>query len=249
MKLNKLLIPVLGMLVAAGAYATFHKTIVKPVVHVPAPDKKQQAILQELSAVLHGMDTVTVATIKGSIEVKDLADSSNSMLASFYYSRNGNIGYYRLGENEMISLQDAYIVVSHDTKKIFLSAPREVINPMKNPPGFEVEVLTNEGFMAAKTTSAGLTRISLNNSHHATCREYSLLFDSTGIIHESAMRLTDQLNPVDKSRDKLLHVKIDSWEPGVANNELLHTNRYVSIKNGKTLPAPALNGYKVIEDR
>src|ERR1700750_2778948 len=96
---TRIVVPVLGILIAAGGYCTLHKSFIKRnepqafmTASVAKPDKRQQAILQEMSTVLHSMDTLTVVTVSGTIRVKDLADSSNSTLQEFYYSRQGNTG-------------------------------------------------------------------------------------------------------------------------------------------------------------
>src|SRR4051812_42556031 len=102
----KILIPALVILIGAGAYATLRKPAADvpatPAFTIPVADKEEQLILKELSTLLHRTDTLTVLTITGSISAQDLADSSNTMQSDFCYSRQGNIAYYRIGQNEMI---------------------------------------------------------------------------------------------------------------------------------------------------
>src|SRR4051812_5728951 len=125
----RILIATLVVLAGAGAFAALRKgTADAPVAPatfaLPVANKEQMLILKELTTLLHRMDTLTVLTITGSLSAKDLADSSNTMQTDFCYSRQGNTAYYRMGQNEMISLSNAYISVSHDMKKIYLSGPK-----------------------------------------------------------------------------------------------------------------------------
>lgn len=236
-----LVIPVL-ILVAVG-YAVIRpgtNAASKPV----APD--QTGVLQELSTVLHKMDTLTVLTIEGTITARDLVDSSRNMETTFCYTRNGQEAYYRVGRQEMISLQDAYIVVAHDVHKVFLSPPREVVNPMKLSVGKEATLLAEEGYAITRRVNEAGVHISLLNRRHPTCRAYDITFDSTGWIKQTYMRVTDEAHPTDTTRDKFIGIRISSCKPGVVRKELLNSSRYIKISNGV---AVALTGYELIKDR
>ncbi|SFD83886.1 hypothetical protein SAMN05518672_103447 [Chitinophaga sp. CF118] len=251
----KLFIPILVILAAAAAFAgirNFSKVPAPPVMPVVlnvTSDKDQLAILHELSTVLHRTDTLTFLTVTGNIQAQDLADSSQSMASDFCYSRQGNIGYYRLGDNEMISLKEAYIMIAHDVKKIFLSPPRQVINPLQMSIDTTTDLIGKEGYKVTRRERGGLIEIALQNNTHATCKEYHMFYDSTGFIKQTDMRLTDQAAMTDKTHDKLLHVKINAWEPGKVRSELLRIDRYVRLRKGIAEPAPGLQGYEIIKDR
>jgi hypothetical protein len=245
----KILIPALVILIGAGAYATLHKpaatvTIVKPVV----ADKEEQIILKELSTLLHHTDTLTVVTVTGKINAEDLADSSSNMQADFCYSRQGNIAYYRMGQNEMLSLSTAYIAVAHDVKKVFLSAPKEIINIVKMPTGEEVKLLSKEGYKATRLQKGDFTEISLVSNTHITCREYRVAFDSSGFIRQTFTRLTDPYQPTDRNRDKLMRLTINSWELGKVRTDLLRMDRYIKLVNGEPVLAASLKGYELIRE-
>jgi hypothetical protein len=195
------------------------------------------------------MDTLTVLTITGSIKATDLADSSNAMQTDFCYSRQGNIAYYRLGQTEMISLGEAYIAIAHDAKKIFLSSPKEVVNPVKMPTSEEVDFLSKEGYKVSRVEKDSLLQISLVSSTHITCREYRVSFDSTGFVRQSFMRMTDPYEPTDKNRDKLMHLTIRSWELGKVRTDLLRMDRYIRVVDGEPVPAPSLKKYELIREQ
>jgi hypothetical protein len=248
----KILIPGLVILIGAGAYATLHKQAVDvpvvPAIAIPVADKEEQLILKELSALLHHTDTLTVVTITGRINAEDLADSSNIMQTDFCYSRQGNMAYYRMGQNEMISLSNAYITIAHDVKKIFLSAPKEVVNPVKMPTGEEVALLSKEGYKVSRIEKGPLTEISLVSNTHISCREYRISFDSTGFISQTFMRLTDPYEPKDRKRDKLMRLTINSWELGKVRTDLLRMDHYIRLVNGEPAPAASLKGYELIRE-
>lgn len=249
-----LIVPVLAIAGVVAAFAGI-PALRRPFVGKPAAepvvvtDMKQQAILKELATVLHGMDSMYTGTVTGTISARDLADSSNSLQADFCYTRKNDIGYYRFGDNETVSLKDAYITIAHDVKKIFLSGPREVVNPMKMPVEMEAEVIRKEGYQVQRMSAGALTEISLLSPTHATCREYRLSFDSTGLIRRSHARLTDQANPERRERDKVLDVEIDSWEKGTVREDLLKIERYIRMENGVPQPAAALKGYELLTSK
>lgn len=247
---TKIIIPVFIILIGAGAYASLHKAPVPPpAAAVPVVDKEEQETLKELSTLLHRMDTLTVLTITGSIHATDLADSSNTMQSDFCYSRQGNIAYYRLGQTEMISLGDAYIAIAHDAKKIFLSPPKEVVNPVKMPTSEEVDFLSKEGYKVSRVEKDNLLQISLVSNTHVACREYRVSFDSTGFVRQSFMRMTDPYEPKDKTRDKLMHLTIRSWELGKVRTDLLRMDRYIRVVDGEPVPAPSLKAYELIREQ
>ncbi|MVT07972.1 hypothetical protein [Chitinophaga tropicalis] len=250
-----LILPVLAIAGTVAAFAgipalreafTGKPPVTAPNLTGSATDIKQQAILKELTTVLHAMDSMYAGTVTGTISARDLADSSNTLQADFCYTRSNDIGYYRFGDNEMISLKEAYITIAHDVKKIFLSAPREVVNPMKMPLDIEAEVIRKEGYQVQRTSKGPLTEISLLSPTHATCREYRLSFDSTGMIRYSHARLTDPSNPEIKERDRILDVTIHSWEKGKVREDLLKIERYINLENGAPQPAAALKGYELL---
>lgn len=242
-----LLIPVM-VIVAAGYAVIKPEQPAIPVAVVKAVDPRE-GILEELSTVLRKMDTLTVLTIDGTITARDLADSTRNMETTFCYCRNGQEAYYRIGQQEMLSLQDAYIVVAHDVRKVFLGAPRAVVNPVKFPIGKEAALLAEEGYEITRRVYGTDVHISLLNRRHPTCRAYDITFDTTGWIKETFMRVADEGNPVDSTSDKFIGVRISHFEPGVIRKDLLKSGRYITVSNGAVKPAPSLSGYELIKDR
>lgn len=253
----KMIVPAAVLLVAAGAFAAipslrerFSKK--EPVaarrIVITENNEQDKKVLSELSGVLHAMDTVTVITVNGFMDGVDLADSTSNMQSAFCYSRQGNQGYYQLGSNEMISLTDAYIVVANDVKKIFVSRPKEVINPIRMPIKTEVDFLAHESYKVSRRAEGALTRISLTNPTHASYREYTISFDTLNIVRKSVMRMTDPEALTDPTKDKILTISISNWEVGAARKDLLRMDRYISRVNGEMVPAARLKGYEIVKD-
>ncbi len=265
MKMNtryiKILVPVVAVLATAGAFAgipalreRFVTSSVKQEVNTAETfvkkeiSKQDKAVLKELTDMLHGMDTLTALTITGSVNVNDQADSTSSMSTTFTYTRQGQEGYYRIGDNEVAALNDAYIVVSNDVKKIFISPVKPLPNPVKLPVTDEVSLLGNEGYTISRKTSEGITEIALLNNKHISCREYRLSYDSTGRIYQVNMRLSEPSDMVDLQKDKLINVTVTSWSSVASRKDLLKMDRYVSVKNGVPVASGVFSGYDVIND-
>jgi len=255
----KVLATVMVLLTTAAAIAGI-PALIRHEEHASAPvavaeamtatlSKEDQAILGEMYTVSHQLDSMTVYTIEGTINVKDLADSTNSMTSSYMYTRSGDQAYYRLGQSEMVSLKELYLAISHDTKDIFLFAPKQVTSPVSVPVEMQVNSLKKEGYKVTRTSSEGVVTISLNNSTHATLREYSLTYDSTGWMRATNMRVADELHPGDRSRDKLIAIQVRKFEPGKAREELLKSGRYLQQKKGVVIPVAAMKDYEMIKDR
>jgi hypothetical protein len=257
----KIIIPALAILATAGAFAGIPalrqhfvsssskvQTLELEASVTKDVDPKQKAILKEMSEILHGIDTLSVLTFTGTIKVIDQADSSNSLSTLFTYTRQGKEGYYRIADNEIAALNSAYIVVSNDTKKIFVSGAKQMPSPITMPVKQEMDLLSQEGYDISRKETGSISEITLLNMKHATCREYRLAFDSTGRIHHVKMRLSELTDMARTEKDKLINVTVDNWSSTVVRNDLLKMERYVIIKNGVSVPSPAYEGYDVISD-
>lgn len=254
----KIIIPAAVLLIAAGTFAAIPSLRTRFLKQEESPKEAQfvivennaadKAVIAELSKVLHAMDTVTVTTVNGFMDAQDFADSTNNMQSAFCYTRMGDQAYYQLGENEMVSLKDAYIVVAHDLKKIFVSPPKEVINPMRLSPEVELDFLSKESYTVSRKEEGGLTKISLVNPTHASCKEYTVSFDTLNIVRKAVMRMTNPEALTDPSKDKILDIKISNWELGVAKKELLRLSRYVTVVGENILPATGLKDYELIKE-
>lgn len=249
----KVLATILVLLTTAAAIAGIpvllkHKAPepVSPAAKAHAISKHDQAILTEMYTVSHLLDTMTVYTIEGSIRVRDLKDSTNNMESRYLYTRSGNNMYYMLGQNEMVSLQAFYLSVSHDTKELFLSAPKQVENPMSSPVDMEVKRMGQEGFQITRSSENGLVTITMSNPSHITMRYYSLTYDSTGWMTKTDMRMADELYPADKSKDKLITISVKKFEPLKAREDLLKPEHYLRQQGDEMIPVAALKDYELI---
>lgn len=254
---KKILVVGLVTVVAAGAFAGVRKWFNTPakeedmsLEELFAPpegiklSKEEIVTLSEMSKVLHQLDSLHVYTITGSYSVKDLADSSNNMQANFYYTRQDSVAYYRIGQQEMIALSECFITVDHDAKKIYLAPHKAVNPPMSSPMDLENKFIARESYHVSKTNKDGISKITLFNSMHVSCREYNVTFDSTGMILQTDMRMTDPFRATDQTKDKLVVMKINSWQLGTARTSLLEMGKYIHVRNG--VVSAALANYEII---
>jgi hypothetical protein len=254
---KKIIIVGLVTVVAAGAFAGVRKWVSTPAKEedlslealFAPPDgvklsKEEIAILADMSKVLHQLDTLNVYTITGSYSVKDLADSSNNMQADFYYTRQDSVAYYRIGQQEMIALSECFITVDHEAKKIFLAPHKAVNPPVSAPMDLENKFIARESYHVSRTDKDGVSKITLFNDRHVSCREYNVTFDSTGMIRQTDMRMTDPFRATDQTKDKLVVMKINSWQLGSARKSLLQMDKYIHVING--VLTAALDNYEII---
>lgn len=211
--------------------------------------KEEQAIIKEMYIVMHQLDSLTVMTIEGTINARDLGDSTKDLQTSFIFSRSGNKYYYRWGSSEMISLEDIFINISHDSKEIFIGQPKQVTGKMEQPLANVVKYLNGEQYKITRETANGKVKIAFNNPTNATCRDYQLTYDSTGWITSYYVRLANERNPADRSSDKMITYTLSRFEPGKAREALLKADHYLQLKDGVTIPASSLKNYELIKDR
>lgn len=254
---KKIIIVGLVTVVAAGAFAGVRKWVSTPakeedmsMEELFAPpegvklSKEEIAILADMSKVLHQLDTLNVYTITGSYSVNDLADSSNNMQADFYYTRQDSVAYYRIGQQEMIALSECFITVDHEAKKILLAPHKSVNPPLSSPMALENKFIARESYHVSRTDKDGVSKITLFNNMHVSCREYNVTFDSTGMIRQTDMRMTDPFRATDQTKDKLVVMKINSWQMGTARKSLLQMDKYIHVHNG--VVTSALDNYEII---
>ncbi|WPV68114.1 hypothetical protein [Chitinophaga sp. LS1] len=254
---KKIVIVGLVTVVAAGAIAGVRKWVSTPakeedmsMEELFAPpkgiklSKEEIATLADMSKVLHQLDTLKVYTLSGSYAVQDLADSSNNMQADFFYTRQDSTAYYRIGQQEMIALSECFITVDHATRKIFLAPHKTVNSPFNSPLDEENKYIARESYHVSRSDKGGLSKVTLFNDTHVSCREYNLLFDSTGTIRQTDMRMTDPLRATDHTKDKLVVMKINNWQMGIAKAPLLRMDKYVHVRSG--VITSAINDYELV---
>lgn len=249
----RVLATVLVLLTTAAAIAGIpsliqHKNEIKesPASAIPENNKEEKAILNELYTVSHQLDSMTVYTIEGTIVVRDLKDSTNNMACDYLYSRSGNDMYYRMGQEETVSLQSCYLTVSHDTKELFLSAPKEIENPMSTPIDIQVKHMSQEGYQVTRDVKNGVVTITMSNPSHIRMRDYSLSYDSAAWITQTDMRMADEIYPADRNKDKLITFRVKKFEPFRAREELLKPAHYIRQQDGTPVPAGAFKDYELI---
>jgi hypothetical protein len=253
-KKNKLLLVIIVMVaVSAGAVAGLPvfkgrlalKAPEIPVVKgdpVPEADLK---ILKELGSLFHRLDSVADFEIKGSVSANDPADSP-AVATAFHYACLDSMVYYRLGEEEILSTREAFVIADHAAEKLFVSAPRSF-----NPGVFVASdqmanFLTGEGYAISRKKRGALNWITLSRTNHITCKEYRVGFDDDGLIRETFMRLTDPRDPLNTEKDRIVQTRADEWKLDRPARSLFNISRFVRRQSGTYVAAGPFTLYQLI---
>lgn len=247
-------IGMLSMLLFGGGYAARHHWVpskaAAAIDKIAAPKKPvysvaQKAMFDDLISVCHRMDSLDNYTLRGTMMAHDPADSANQLNTSFEMVRRGKEFYYRLGNQEMVALQNVYVVVDNTIKKMAVMNAREVALPklMQNAP--LAALWQEESYAIASDTANNQVSIRLLCERHATCKEFKISYDPANRVISSAyMRFTDINDPLNKDKDKTVAVTVTSLEM-LASPARLDRFRYVSGSAGHWQAARQYAGYEI----
>lgn len=253
-KKNKLLLAIIIVVaVSAGAVAGLPalkqqlapKVPQTPLAAGPGPDKDLE-ILQELGGLFHRLDSVRDFEVRGSVSSTDPADSAANGTIAYHYARLDSMVYYRLGQEEILSTKEAFVMVNHSAEQVFVSGPKP-FNPGVFPAGDQMaNFLTGEGYAISREKKDGLTWITLVRPNHVTCKEYRVGYDDNGFIRETFMRLTDLRDPLNAEKDRTVKTKADGWKTERPAASLFDASRFVQQQSGRYVPAGSLKTYQLI---
>lgn len=210
---------------------------------IPVADRR---LLQELAAVYAQMNGQEWA-IEGVVAMTDKAHPEESMAATdFTYRQQGKQLYYRLGQMEIINLEDCYIVMQHDAKKILLSPPKEVTQAPYLPLKTLLKMTEEEEYSVTKKVDGSIATISLARENHISCKEYAISFDTASLrIHRIRTRLTNLDFPADSTKERVMEVNISGW-PAAGNRKYLNKRHYIHSEGNDYAPAAAFQDYQLI---
>lgn len=188
--------------------------------------------------------------LSGILSIHDGNDSSaNIDNAAYCFIKRDSSFYYKMNLVEMVNTRSYCLQVDGQQKKIMLS-PHKSINPQLMFPNMDklVARLQEEKYSVVELPAPdGFRKITLVNSHHVTCKEYSITFNSeTFKPSEVFIRLTNLDDPLNSKMDKTISMKY-SEKNDINQQELLSIERMV-IKTDKGFKAVnGYSGYEVIE--
>ncbi|WP_341836429.1 hypothetical protein WJU16_00825 [Chitinophaga pollutisoli] len=184
-------------------------------------------ILEDLGSVFHRMDSIKAFEVSGSVSVLDPAESIGTIRQIYRYAKLDSLVYYKLGDQEILSNTEMQLIVDHKAEKIFVSRSQQAIpNPFPSPSAISA-FLTGEGYSIKQKKLNGLRWISLERPNHITCKEYRIGIDHEGFIRQSYCRLTDQSDPLNNEKDRILEASADQWMLGEPALSIFSSSRFV----------------------
>ncbi|WP_212002833.1 hypothetical protein [Chitinophaga sp. HK235] len=221
-------------------------TVPEEVAGASFTEADKQTMLKVFTILRKGMSGQQMS-IEGTISIKDPQDSAASGTKPFVFSRDGASYYYALGEIEMLSLKDIYLVCNHASKRIIISPAKKVVTPFAAP-GDELIKTFREDKYELTTSAVGedsLYVLTCNN--HVACKQYSYQLNMrTGEVHELFMRLTDITDPLNAAKDKQIRFTMKSWNLQNADVRHFQKNKYLRGEKGHFRPAPAFQQYEIV---
>ena len=189
-------------------------------------------------------------SLSGTLTVHDGSDNSaNVNNAPYSFIRKDSSFYYRLDLMEMINADGYYIQADAGQKKILLM-PGKRISPQRMLPQLEkfVANLKEERYKILEMpASEGFRKISLINTHHITCKEYSITFNSETLKPiEIFVRLSNFDDPLNTKMDKTITMKYFQTN-NLNDDKWLSTERIVLKTDQGFKPAIEYNGYEIID--
>jgi len=189
-----------------------------PARHVdgPQPQKKVKTydpvLLARLNRLAHSMDMLKPCAYEGVVNMTDGADSANNVHnAQVVFCKSGDDCYYRYGSMEMINRGGFNIYIQHEQKSIWVSRQKPVSADAMPGPS-TLPDLAAENYELSSVVNGAEGIISLKNSKHVTCKEYTLTYDTRSeqvkFVHA---RLSDIHDPLNSSKDKLVDMQISGW--------------------------------------
>lgn len=207
--------------------------------------KAQEAILASMIRVCHHQNSLQAFYVNGHMDTHNPADSGNDVHADFVCSRRNQEYYYRVGDNEMVCLKDRYINISHDLKKIEVAPPQQLVTPAFMQDDALLKLWEGESYEVYADTLQNMVRIQLLCEHHASCKEFRLVYDTaTQLPQQMYVRMTDLDDPLNKEKDKIYQVSVAQWQLTPVSR-LFDASLYVSGNAKQPAPSARLAGYEL----
>lgn len=130
----------------------------------------------------------------------------------FLFCSNGNSYYYKIGD--MIFINDSGHITQIDTKakKIFIHSQTENYTPEIFDVSKIRSAISSGEYQISGSEDGAKETVTLLNENHATCKEYSITYDSASFdVLRFYTRLTDISRPEEDGHGKILEINVSSW--------------------------------------
>ncbi len=185
--------------------------------------------------------------IAGSVDYTDPADTAGMIHQDFSYCRKDNMCYYKADDQEIISLEDVYIIINHTAQQIYIAPPKKLEAPLAVPNDSLISAWQNDGYKMTMAAAGKDSVVQLKCDNHISCKlyRYKLNF-ATGNVSEIDLRMTDLDDPLNPAADKVYHCPISRWEVGKTDDNLFVKSHYLSKKGNDYVPAKQYADYELI---
>lgn len=254
----KIIVPVLALTLVAAAFASpavrswlrpagKSSAVVTPAAKDGGYTVEDEKLLRDMLGVYAHLDSCKTFLVAGRFAATDPADSSRQMDAAFRFYKDGTQFYYRIGDNEMIALQDAYISINHTAKKIFIAPPKKVLPPFHMSTDSLLRLWKEDRYQLSATDTGDTRMLQLLCENHVTCKEYRFAYNrSKHVMQSYFMRLTDLSDPLNTALDKTVLVTINEWVEDNTPGDLLRRSRYVVRHQDNWKPAGVYRDYQLM---
>lgn len=152
-------------------------------------------------------------TIAGTITLINKADTAENMNnVEFVICKNGDDFYYKQGAAESLNKDSLFLDINPTSKKVFLSAKRELSSVAIIDSAKLTQALQNENYTLKSDTTDRYQTISLINEDHPSCKQYTVTFD---ILSKRAVRMQMRLaapeDPSDKKKERTVNIRISKF--------------------------------------
>jgi len=182
------------------------KVLPAPVKSMPVASAVDEVLLKQLTKMLTVFSPASEHfAFSGTLSITDYGDSTqNVALQPFAVSRHQYEFYVRQGDVETLGDAQVLIKIDRQRKKVFVSHPEYVQQPVLIDVATIRQAITTENYQLSSKRRGVLQTLDLINEKHFSCREYSVTYDT---LRKQVVRVfTRFANP----QDPLNHQK-EKW--------------------------------------
>lgn len=168
--------------------------LAEPVITPPPVD---EVLVKRLAEVLRGFTPANQQfALSGTITITDHADSTQNMdRLPFVIGRDKEAFYVRQGNTETLGNAGVLIKIDRRNKKVFVSHPEYVNQPVLIDVAMIRQAVTTENYQLTSRQEGKYQTLNLINEKQFGCRQYTITYDT---LHQKVVRIFTRLaNPQD----------------------------------------------------
>lgn len=187
-------------------------------------------------------------TMGGTITITDHADTMANMdHVEFFFCKQGDDFYYKLGATETINAGGLYIFIDNLARTMLISAQKKVAYDQL-PSGFAnvAQSVSSEGYEMTGRLNGGLQTIALYNEHNMNCKQFSITYDTLQLqVKHMTARMTNIQAPLRHDNEKIVDISIMEWTSTADINQVYSKGDVVKQVAGNWQPVNKYKSYQV----